>query len=92
MGALRHGRPDTVAATSPQFFTAVAAWLVSVVLRRPFLFEISDLWPASIVAVGAMRPGLVLTLLERLELFLYGRRRTSWPRRRRSATTWWARD
>jgi len=71
--AWRHGRPDTIAATSPQFFTAVAAWVVAAVLRRPFVFEISDLWPASIAAVGAMRPGPVLKGLERLELFLYRR-------------------
>lgn len=67
----RHGRPDTVVATSPQFFTAVAAWAAATVLRRPFVFEISDLWPASIVAVGAMRPGRILGALEAIELFLY---------------------
>lgn len=68
----RRGRPTAVAATSPQFFTAVAAWAVAKIVRRPFVFEISDLWPASIAAVGAMRPGRVLRALERLELFLYG--------------------
>lgn len=69
--SVRHGRPDTIVATSPQFFTAVAGWAASVVLRRPFVFEISDLWPASIVAVGAMKPGRLLSALESLELFLY---------------------
>ena len=69
----RRGRPDTIVATSPQFFTAVAGWAAAAVLRRPFVFEISDLWPASIVAVGAMKPGLLLTALEKLELFLYRR-------------------
>jgi colanic acid biosynthesis glycosyl transferase WcaI len=68
---VRHGRPDTVAATSPQFFTAIAAWATAALIRRPFLFEISDLWPASIVAVGAMRPGRLLRALEAVELFLY---------------------
>jgi colanic acid biosynthesis glycosyl transferase WcaI len=69
--SVRQGRPDTIVATSPQFFTAVGAWAASVVLRRPFVFEISDLWPASIVAVGAMRPGRLLNALEAIELFLY---------------------
>lgn len=68
-------RPDVVVATSPQFFCAVAGWAVAAVRRRPFVFELRDLWPASIVAVGAMRRGFVIRLLERIELFLYRRAR-----------------
>ncbi|MFM2289698.1 MAG: hypothetical protein RL684_2841 [Pseudomonadota bacterium] len=66
-------RPDVVVATSPQFFCAVGGWLLSAVRRLPFVFELRDLWPASIVAVGAMRKSLVIRLLEKLELFLYRR-------------------
>jgi glycosyltransferase involved in cell wall biosynthesis len=66
-------RPDVVVATSPQFFCAVAGWLVSTLRRRPFVFELRDLWPASIAAVGAMRHPHLLRALERLELFLYRR-------------------
>ncbi len=66
-------RPDVVVSTSPQFFAAVAGWMVGVARHRPFVFELGDLWPSSIVAVGAMRPGLLLRLLERFELFLYRR-------------------
>lgn len=65
------GRPDVVIATSPQFFTAVAGWFVSVVYRRPFVFEVRDLWPDSIVAVGAMNEGRAIKLVRRLEQFLY---------------------
>lgn len=64
-------RPDVVVATSGHFFTAVAGWFVSKIHRRPFVFEIRDLWPDSIVAVGAMKEGLAIRLLRRLEHFLY---------------------
>lgn len=64
---------DVVVATSPQFFTACAGWFIGAVKRRPFVFELRDLWPESIRAVGAMRDGAVLRALERLELFLYRR-------------------
>lgn len=64
-------RPDVVVATSPQFFCAVGGWALSVVRRLPFIFELRDLWPASIEAVGAMHSSRVLRVLERLELFLY---------------------
>lgn len=73
IAALRQPRPDVVSATSPQFFAAVAGWLVGMLRRRPFVFELGDIWPASIVAVGAMRPSLAMRLMERLELFLYRR-------------------
>ncbi len=66
-------RPDVISATSPQFFAAVGGWLLSVFRRRPFVFELGDLWPASIVAVGAMKPSLPIRMVEKLELFLYRR-------------------
>lgn len=65
------GRPDVVIATSPQFFTGVAGWLVSRVYRRPFVFEVRDLWPDSILAVGAMEEGAAIRMIRRLEQFLY---------------------
>src|SRR5690606_39078576 len=66
-------RPDVVAATSPQFFAAVSGWALAACRRRPFVFELGDLWPASIVAVGAMKDNALLRIMERLELFLYRR-------------------
>jgi glycosyltransferase involved in cell wall biosynthesis len=66
-------RPDVVVATSPQFFCALAGWMTSVLKWRPFVFELRDLWPASIMAVGAMRKNSAIRLLEKLELFLYRR-------------------
>jgi len=66
-------RPDILVATSPQFFTVISGWLLSCFFRCKFVFELRDLWPESIVAVGAMKRGLLIKLLERLELFLYHR-------------------
>jgi glycosyltransferase involved in cell wall biosynthesis len=65
------GRPDVVLATSPQFFTAVSGWLVSRVYRRPFVFEIRDLWPDSIVAMGVMKEGRAIRFIRVIEQFLY---------------------
>lgn len=66
-------RPSLVVATSPQFFCAVGGLALAAVRRLPFVFELRDLWPASIEAVGAMRASRVLRILEKLELFLYRR-------------------
>lgn len=64
-------RVDVVVGTSPQFFTACAAYVVSRCKRIPFVFELRDLWPESIKAVGAMEASLPIKLLEKVELFLY---------------------
>jgi glycosyltransferase involved in cell wall biosynthesis len=66
-------RVDLVVGTSPQFFTAVAAWATGAIKRVPYVFELRDLWPESIKAVGAMQDSAVIRWLEKLELFLYRR-------------------
>lgn len=73
VGGLFQKRPDVVVASSPQFFAAVGGWALAAVRRKPFIFELRDLWPASIVAVGAMQESRTIRLLEKLELFLYRR-------------------
>jgi glycosyltransferase involved in cell wall biosynthesis len=69
--ALRLGRFDVIIATSPQFFCAVAGWLAARFKRTPWIFELRDLWPESVAAVGAVRSSSLLRLVERLELRLY---------------------
>jgi glycosyltransferase involved in cell wall biosynthesis len=64
-------RPDVIVSTSPQFFTPCAAYVVSRLFRCPWIFELRDLWPDSIVAVGAMRENAVIRMLRKLEYFLY---------------------
>ena len=71
LAALFVRRIDLVIGTSPQIFTTCAAYVVGLLKRTPFVFELRDLWPESIRAVGAMKNPRWLDRLERLELFLY---------------------
>ncbi|MEO5844097.1 MAG: glycosyltransferase family 4 protein [Caldimonas sp.] len=73
LASLSIRRVDVVVGTSPQFFTACAACFVGAIKRRPYVFELRDLWPESIAAVGAMKSSWLLGALERLELWLYRR-------------------
>jgi glycosyltransferase involved in cell wall biosynthesis len=66
-------KPDVIVGTSPQFFTAISAWALSAVRFKPFVFELRDIWPASITAVGAMGRSLPIRILEKIEMFLYRR-------------------
>ena len=45
-------RPDVIIATSPQLLVGLAGWWLAFVRRIPFVFEVRDLWPESLAAVG----------------------------------------
>jgi glycosyltransferase involved in cell wall biosynthesis len=62
---------DVVVSTSPQFFCGMAGYFVSRLKRRKWVLEIRDLWPESIVTVGAIKQRQVIGFLEGLERFLY---------------------
>jgi glycosyltransferase involved in cell wall biosynthesis len=64
-------KTDVIIATSPQFFTTWSAFALSKLKRKPWVFELRDLWPESIKAVGVMKDGFLLSMLEKIELFLY---------------------
>jgi len=66
-------RPDVVIATSPQFFCGWAGVWVARLRRLPFILEVRDIWPASIVAVGAMRRNRLVAFLQYLERRMYAR-------------------
>ena len=64
-------RPDVVIGSTVHPFAALAASLLARRLRVPFVFEVRDLWPSTLVAMGAIRPGGVLDSgLGRLERWL----------------------
>ena len=65
------GKTDVVIATSPQFFVGIAGYIISRIKRSKFIFEVRDLWPEEIVAVGALKNKLAIRFLESLEMFLY---------------------
>jgi glycosyltransferase involved in cell wall biosynthesis len=64
-------RTDLIIATSPQFFTAVGGYILAKLKRKPWVMEVRDLWPDSIIGVEAMERNRVLDLFFRLELRLY---------------------
>jgi colanic acid biosynthesis glycosyl transferase WcaI len=70
----RLAKPDVVIGSSPQLLVALAAWWLSLWKRAPFVFEVRDLWPESLAAVGAGGEGTVLhRALSAVAGFLYRR-------------------
>ncbi len=67
-------KPDVVIATSPQLLCALSGWWLAWWKRVPFVFEVRDLWPESLAAVGAGSEGSILhRTLAAIAGFLYRR-------------------
>lgn len=65
-------KTDLIIATSPQFFTAVSGSMLSFFKKTPWIMEVRDLWPDSIVAVGSMnKSSISFKILKKIEHYLY---------------------
>ncbi len=65
-------RPDVVIASSPQLLVGLSGWWLARCKRARFIFEVRDLWPESLAAVGVgIADALVYRSLARMARFLY---------------------
>ena len=71
MAIPRFPKVDVVITTSPQFFNGLAGYFVGRLKRVPWVLEIRDLWPESILTVGAVRNKTIIRFLSWLEMFAY---------------------
>ncbi len=71
--SLRVKDADIVIGSSPPIFQAFAAWFASFLLRKPFLFEVRDLWPQFGIDMGVIKNPVVIFFSRALEKFLYRR-------------------
>jgi glycosyltransferase involved in cell wall biosynthesis len=67
-------RPDVIIATSPQLLVGLAGWWIAFSRQIPFVFEVRDLWPESLAAVGVgSEDSLLHHALAGIARFLYER-------------------
>lgn len=67
-------RFDVVFASSPQLLAPVAGLALATVCRKPFVLEVRDLWPESLVTGGSLKEGSALhKVLQFVEKTLYRR-------------------
>jgi len=65
-------RNGVVIATSPQILVGVSGWAVGALRRLPWVFEVRDLWPESLVGVGqATADSLLYRSVGKVAHFLY---------------------
>ena len=72
------GSPDVIMVESPPLFDAIAGRVLSRYKKCPFIFIVSDLWPASAVQLGMLRNRILIRLAEWLEWSTYRRASLVW--------------
>lgn len=66
--------PDVIIGSSVHPFAAVAGALLARRFKVPFVFEVRDLWPQTLVDMGRLRDDAFVTkVLRKLEVWLYRR-------------------
>jgi colanic acid biosynthesis glycosyl transferase WcaI len=70
-GPKASGKQDILIATSPPFSVGIAGYFISRLKRIPFVFEVRDLWPESIIQLGQLKNKFIIKVLESIERFLY---------------------
>lgn len=67
-------RPDIIIGSSVHPFAALAGAILALRFRVPFIFEVRDLWPQTLIDMGRLSPRSLMTrALQWLELWLYRR-------------------
>jgi colanic acid biosynthesis glycosyl transferase WcaI len=67
-------RPDVIIASSPQLLVGLSGWWIARARQVPFVFEVRDLWPESLAAVGVgNEDSLLYHALGSVAKFLYQR-------------------
>ena len=64
-------KPEVIIVTSPPLFATISGWLLSKIKQTPFVLEIRDLWPETIVALGLMKNKILINILKYITFKLY---------------------
>lgn len=65
------GEYDIILVTSPPLFVGITAYLLSILKRIPFIFEVRDLWPESAIDTGVLKNGLIIKMAYWFEALMY---------------------
>ena len=64
-------RSEVLIATSGHILCGFVGAVIGRLMRTPFILEVRDLWPESIVAVEAIAQGVTFRMLELIERYMY---------------------
>jgi glycosyltransferase involved in cell wall biosynthesis len=62
---------DVIVVTSPPLFIGISGYILSLFKRKPFVFEIRDLWPESAIDTGVVSNKWIIKFAYWFEAFIY---------------------
>ena len=65
------GKYDVILVTSPPLFVGITAYVLSILKRTPFVFEVRDLWPESAIDTGVVTNKWIIKFAYWFEAFIY---------------------
>ena len=74
-GLISRRKYDVVFANSGSFFTGITSWLLQLLKRTPFVYNVQDIYPDVPVRAGQLRSNAAIRGLENIEQFMYARAR-----------------
>jgi len=66
-------RPDVIYSYYPPMMGGVASALLSIIRRRPFIYDVQDLWPEALVATGMLKSERIIRCLDFIINWIYRR-------------------
>jgi colanic acid biosynthesis glycosyl transferase WcaI len=62
---------DVIYVWHPPLTIGLAAWMIGRLRRVPFVYDVQDIWPESVVVSGVLKEGWLVRLLSWIERFVY---------------------
>jgi colanic acid biosynthesis glycosyl transferase WcaI len=73
VGILSIERPDVLFAPSPPLTIGLQAWLLGMLRRAPYLYNVQEIYPDIAVRLGVLRNRALIWAMELVEQFIYRR-------------------
>jgi glycosyltransferase involved in cell wall biosynthesis len=73
LGSFFVPRCDVMYVWHPPLTVGVAAWLIARLHGIPFIYDVQDIWPETVVLSGMLRNKFIIRMLSMLERFVYRR-------------------
>lgn len=64
-------KQDVIIASSPPYTVGISGLVLGKLTKTPFVFEVRDLWPESIIQLEQVKNRLVIKILEYIEQLMY---------------------
>ena len=73
LGAFLSPPCDLIYVWHPPLTIGLTAWMIGLIKRAPFVYDVQDIWPESLTAAGKVNHPMVIWAMHQMERFIYKR-------------------